>query len=142
MKKTGVDTRKPGRTAAAPKGVERAVEKLLRSYPAEVQGLAQEARKRLFTWLPGAGESVDAGAAVLSYGYGPGYKGMVCTLILGKSGVKLGLVRGAALDDPERLLAGSGRVHRHIQLHSPSDLDRPGVRRLVKATLAAWKDRA
>jgi hypothetical protein len=47
---------------------------------------------------------------------------MVCTLILSKSGVKLGLVGGAALSDPYGLLAGTGKVHRHVQLRAPEDL--------------------
>lgn len=39
---------------------------------------------------------------------------MVATLILSRGGVKLGLARGSELPDPKHLLAGSGKVHRHI----------------------------
>ena len=43
-----------------------------------------------------------------------GLSGNVCTLILSKSGVKLGLVHGSELADPNGLLEGSGKVHRNI----------------------------
>jgi hypothetical protein len=66
---------------------------------------------------------------------------MVCTLILGKSGVKIGLVRGSELDDPHGLLGGRGNVHRHIELKAPADLRRPGVSDLPAATDAARQAR-
>ncbi|HVT41173.1 MAG TPA: hypothetical protein VHE78_19205 [Gemmatimonadaceae bacterium] len=119
----------------------RTVEQLMGAYPPDVQALASAARKQLRTWLPRVEEQADATAPVIAYGYGPGYRGMVCTLILSKTGVKLGLVRGRELADPHALLHGSGKVHRYVQLHAVSDLRKPGVHALVKATYAAWKER-
>jgi hypothetical protein len=119
----------------------RTIEKLMETYPPEVQALASAARKQLRTWLPRVEEQADATAPVIGYSYGPGYSGVVCTLILSKTGVKLGLVRGSELADPHGLLEGSGKMHRYVQLHAVSDLRRPGVSALVKATYAAWKER-
>ena len=119
----------------------RSAEQLLRSYPSDVQLLAGKARRLLMKLLPDAEETVDSTEPVLSYGYGPGYRGMVCTLILSKSGVKLGLVRGAELADANRLLEGTGKKHKYIQLSKSSDLDRPGIKQLVKAAHQAWKQR-
>jgi len=119
----------------------RSVEKLLGAYPSDVQALAQRARGLLLKLLPGVQEGASSSAPVLAYGYGPGYRGMVCTLILSKTGVKLGLVRGAELSDPNGLLEGSGKVHRYIQLRTASDLDRAAVKQLVKAAHTAWKQR-
>ena len=116
--------------------------KLLARYPSEVQALAVDARRLITRLLPGAEEGADASAGLLAYGFGPGYKGMVCTLILSKKGVKLGLVRGSELNDPHGLLEGSGKVHRFIQFKTPADLKRPGVSELIKATYAAWKKRS
>ena len=116
----------------------RTVEQLLKGYPTDVQALAEAARKAVRKWLPGVEEEADGSAPVIGYGYGPGYGGVVCTLILSKSGVKLGLVRGGELPDPRELLEGSGKVHRYIQLSAPSDLRKPGVGELVKAAHAAW----
>src|SRR6476620_10654046 len=117
----------------------RTVDALLKSYPPDVQALAAAARKQLCRLLPNVEEHADASAPVIAYGYGPGYRGMVCTLLLSKSGVKVGLVRGSELPDPHHLLEGSGKVHRHIPLRTPADLKRPGVTDLIKQTHAAWR---
>ena|SRR2546421_7732907 len=119
----------------------RSAQEVLKPYPSDVQALAGKARRLLLKLLPGAEERADSSAPVLSYAYGPGYRGMVCTLILSKSGVKLGLVRGAELADPEGLLEGSGKVHKYVQLHRASQLNRPGVHKLIKAAHAAWQQR-
>ena len=87
--------------------------------------LANAARKALAKALPGAAESVDTSAKMLSYSYGPGYKGLVCTLIMSKTGVKLGIFRGSELPDPDGLMQGAGKVHRHVQLRSPADSSAP-----------------
>ena len=115
--------------------------KLLGRYPDDVQALAVEATQLIRRLLPGIEEGADPTAGLIAFGYGPGYKGMVCTLILSKTGVKIGLVRGSELDDPRGLLAGSGKVHRYIQMKSAADLRRPGVSALIKATYAAWRKR-
>jgi hypothetical protein len=86
-------------------------------------------------------ERIDPKQAIVAYGYGSGYKGMVCTLLLSKSGVKLGVVRGSELADPRGLLEGSGKVHRYVQLHAPADLRKAGLRPLIKAAYVAWQGR-
>jgi len=114
---------------------------LLGAYPPGVLALAEAARKAVRKWLPGVAEEADSSAPVIGYGYGAGYRGMVCTLLLSKTGVELGAVRGGDIGDPLGLLEGKGKIHRYIQLSSPSDLRKPGVRELVKATHAAWEER-
>ena len=119
----------------------RSAEQILKTYPADVQALAEKARRLLLKLLPGAEETADPSASVLSYGYGPGYRGMICTLILSKAGVKLGFVRGSELDDPSGLLEGSGKKHKYIQLNTAQDLKRPGLEQLIKVAHDAWKQR-
>jgi hypothetical protein len=126
---------------AYPMAANTAIDTLLRAYPEDVQILVRQARKTLREWLPNAGEGVDASARMVAYRYGPGYKGMVCTLILSKSGVKLGIVGGAALADPHELLAGSGKVHRHVQLRTVRDLQQAGLKQLVLGASAACRKR-
>ena len=116
-------------------------DQLLARYPSEVKTLAESARHAILELLPGAEQSVDPSAGVIGFGYGPGYKGVICTLILSKSGVKVGLVGGARLPDPHGLLEGSGKVHRYVALRTPADLRRPGVKQLVKAAGRAWRER-
>ena len=119
----------------------RSAEDVLQSCPPEAQVLADKARRLLLKLLPKAEETVDPTASVLSYGYGPGYRGMICTLLLSKSGVKIGFVNGTELADPAGLLEGSGKKHKYIQLKTASDLKRPGVRQLIEAAYAAWRQR-
>jgi hypothetical protein len=119
----------------------RSAEEILKPYPDGVQALTNKARRLLLKLLPGAEESVDPSAAVLSYGYGPGYRGMVCTLILSKTGVKLGFVHGAELDDPSGLLEGRGKTHKYVQLHTSSDLHGAGLKQLIKTARATWQQR-
>lgn len=114
---------------------------LLAAYPHAVRELADAARKALAKALPGVAEGVDTSAKLLGYSYGPGYKGLVCTLIMSKIGVKLGIFRGTELPDPDGLTQGAGKVHRHVQLRSPADLERPELKRLLAAALAAFRAR-
>ena len=117
------------------------IEVFLGSYPPEVRDIAQAARALVADLLPGAEETLDEAARVIGYGYGPGYNGLVCTLLLSKTGVKLGIAYGAELPDPKHLMQGNGKVHRHVPLRTPADTKRPGLKPLLKAALAAWKKR-
>lgn len=119
----------------------RTLQTIVEPYSREVQAVAACARQLIFDVLPGVEERFDPKQAIVAYGYGPGYKGMVCTLLLSKSGVKLGVVRGSELADPRRLLEGSGKVHRYVQLHAPADLRKAGLRPLIKAAYVAWQER-
>jgi hypothetical protein len=115
---------------------------LLATYPAAVTEVALAARKRILAALPKAEERVDTSARVIGYGLGPGYRGLVFTIIPSRAGVKLGFVRGAELPDPRGLLQGRGRVHRHVPLKTPADLRQPGLGDLFAAALAAWRERS
>ena len=50
--------------------------------------------------------------------------------------VTLFFLRGADLDDPARLLEGSGKQVRSIRLRGAADLDRPEVQALIVQALA------
>ncbi len=70
------------------------IESFLAAYPPQVGELAHAARRLLGEALPGSEETLDKTARVIGVGYGPGYKGCVCTLIMSQKGVKLGIVAG------------------------------------------------
>jgi hypothetical protein len=114
----------------------------LAGYPAPVQEIAAAARAMLKSALPDVQESADFPARLVGYGYGPGYKNAVCNLILSQKEVKLGIVYGASLFDPKKLMTGAGRVHRHVPLRSPADLRRPGLTALLQAALEAQRARS
>ena len=114
-------------------------DQLLEAYPAGVREIALKARQLICAKVPNVVETVDAKARVIGYGFEPGYNGLICTLILSKTGVKLGLVGGASLPDPKRLLEGSGKVHRYIPLATPGDVSKPGVKALLASGITVWK---
>jgi hypothetical protein len=114
---------------------------LLARYDAPVREAAEALRALLREALPGVEETADESAGVIGYGYGPGYKGLIATIILSKKGAKLGLTGGASLPDPEGLLAGGGKVHRYVKVPTPEAARRPGVRALVEAAKAAFEAR-
>src|SRR5437016_2127696 len=118
------------------------LEKLLKTYPAGVSDMALQTRQFVITALPGIQETVDTSARVIGYGFGAGYKDMICTIILSKAGVKLGIVGSAALPDPTRLLEGTGKRHRYVPIAEASDLKKPGLKSLLNAAVAAWKKRS
>jgi len=89
--------------------------------------------------LPDVEETIDQTGPYISYGYGPGYKGVVSYITVSRQGVKLGVAGGASLPDPKKLLQGSGKSHRHVVIKTASDLRQPGLRQIVRAALAAWK---
>ncbi|MGH7290607.1 MAG: DUF1801 domain-containing protein, partial [Myxococcota bacterium] len=50
--------------------------------------------------------------------------------------VNLGFSRGAALDDPDGLLVGSGASIRHLRIEAAPDIARPAVQHLLRAAVA------
>jgi hypothetical protein len=144
-------TAKPAKTAkgakpatkkiATPKAaaVTRTLKELLAPYPRAVQSLARAARALMTELLPKVEESIDRTGPYITYGYGPGYKGVVGYITVNQKGVKLGVAGGASLPDPKKLLQGSGKSNRHVVISTPADLQTPGLRQLVRAALAAWK---
>jgi hypothetical protein len=112
-------------------------EAMIERLGAAAAATARALRHRLLAALPDATEQPDASGNVIGYGFGSGYKGLVCTLILSKSGVKLGIPHGAALADPDRLLAGVGKVHRYVVVDGPNGAGDPRLSPLLAEARAA-----
>lgn len=127
------------KTKPTPRG--RTFDGLLAAYPPDVRATARATRAFVLGVLPDAMQQVDAKGPYICYGYGPGYKGIVCTISVSKTGVKLALAGGATLPDPDGLLEGAGKVHRHIAIHEARDLTHPGVKRLLVAAHEGWRRR-
>ena len=102
-------------------------------YPTRVSDLATSLRDAIHAAIPDAVETLDEPGRVVGYAVGAGYSGLVCTIIPSKTGVKLGIVRGAELSDPRGLLEGAGKRHRYVQFNEPRDLERAGIEELLKA---------
>lgn len=117
-------------------------EKILAQFPPDVATTGATLRRLLLRQLNGITEQPDAKANVIGYNYGSGYKDLICTIILSKKGIKLGFYRGSDLPDPEKLLTGSGKVHRYVEIHSESDLRNPALVELLKSAVRAREARA
>ena len=114
----------------------------LGEYPDAVGELGRGLREIVRAAMPGASEELDRPGRVIGYGFGPGYSGLVCTIIPSKKGVKLGVVYGARLHDPRGLLEGPGKQHRYVAFSKPGDLNKAGLKDLLRAAVAAWKERS
>ena len=115
------------------------LDELLNLYKTDVQELARGARKLILAAVPEADEMVDLPARVIGYGYGQNYKDLICTIILSKGGVKLGIVGGATLPDPNVLMEGAGQKHRYVVLNEPADLKKVGLKKLIKQKAESLK---
>jgi len=107
------------------------IEKFLKSYDSPVPELASHVRQFIKKEIPGIEERLDIKAKIIGYGFGSGYSGMICTIILSKKGVKLGFYKGTELPDPFHLLQGSGKVHKYVELKSKTEIQSPALRNLL-----------
>jgi hypothetical protein len=57
--------------------------------------------------------------------------GPLCCFMVGKEHVTFAFMRGALLSDPEKLLKGTGKGVRHVELRSVADVKNPGVKKLI-----------
>jgi hypothetical protein len=98
-------------------------------------------REVILTNLPEIIEQIDLPARMIAYCYGQTYIEMICTIIPSKKGLKLGFYKGADLFDPERLLEGTGKNSRYINIQSKEQVNSSAVNALIERALAAYKQR-
>jgi len=120
-------------------GTNKAVNDLLKPYSPEVKKLALATRAFVLRMIPKAMEQVDTKSKLIGFGFGTGYKDMICSLLPAKTWVTLGIGWGAELPDPQGLLEGAGKVHRHVKLKTESDLEIPALEALLKAGIVHWE---
>jgi hypothetical protein len=113
-----------------------AVQQILDTCAEPVRPLARAAFDELHRVFPAAVITADADG--IGFGTGPGYKLLVFTLLPYRKHVTIGFARGTELPDPAGLLAGSGKVHRHVKIHAEDELRRPELAGLFAAALARF----
>ena len=116
-------------------------EAILAKYNESISTLGFQLREFLLSSLKDCTEIPDLSGNIIHFGYGPGYKDTVCTLIPSRKGIKLGFYRGSELPDPEKLLTGSGKLHRYVEINSEKDIRSRAVKQLVKEAIKSWKTR-
>jgi hypothetical protein len=116
-------------------------EAILIQYDDPVSALGLNLRKFLIKELKGIIEIPDVKANIIGYGFGPGYIESICVIIPSKKGIKLGFNRGAELPDPEKILKGSGKVHKFAEIKSVEDLKSKAIKNLLKEAVKSYKER-
>ena len=111
------------------------VKAFLSTRESAIADLVRRLSEVILDLLPDATISMDDDN--LGFGRGAGYKGLIFTVIPHKAHVTLGVAGGASLPDPDGLLEGTGKVHRHVKVRSVADIDRPELRALMESAVAA-----
>jgi hypothetical protein len=113
-------------------------DELLSRYSAEMQAVAARTRALVRQMFAGAREKVYVtGWSVAHYADGPKMSDVVLAISPASKHVLLLFANGVTLSDPDHLLEGTGKGMRHLKLRTLEDVDRPAVRALVSASLAA-----
>jgi len=115
---------------------------LLSAYSPEVRDLAVKTRRLILKTIPNLQEQVDLPSKLVGYGFSAKYADTVCVIMPAKAWITLGIARAAGLPDPGKLLEGKGKVHRHVKLRTTADVSAPALRQLLRAALAAYKNRS
>jgi hypothetical protein len=109
----------------------------LASYDPHVADLTLALREIVLEEAPEAMESIFHGYAV-SIGFsftGKPMKDGFCHIVTYSGHVNLGFNRGALLPDPNRVLAGNGKMIRHVTIRNQKELERQFVRRYLQAAI-------
>ena len=115
----------------------------LASYDPHVSRLALALREIVLEEAPAAIESLAKGYAVaIGFSFtGKPLKDGFCHIAVYSTHVNLGFNRGALLPDPNRVLAGTGKMIRHITFRNEDDLHRPVVRRYLQTSIERAKQK-
>ena len=114
---------------------------ILSKYDEKTVLLASKLRNFLLKELPGIMELPDNTANLIGYGYGTVYQDTICTILLSKKGVKMGFYKGSELPDPEKLLTGTGKVHKYVEIKTEEDILSPALKVLLNEALKAYQKR-
>ena len=112
--------------------------KMLAVYGPEITELALAVRQLVMEEAAGAAELLYDAYNAVAAGYSfTGRPSDACIHIaVYARWVNLGFNRGVDLPDPRGILQGAGRQVRHIRIAGIADLERPHVRKFVKAAAA------
>jgi len=101
----------------------------------EIGQITNELQSLIMQLFPAAVISEDGDN--VGFGFGSGYKDLVFVISPYKKHVNLGIVNGASLDDPDNLMEGKGKVHRHVNLKHIEQVRSPELRELMFRALQA-----
>ena len=109
-------------------------------YSPQVSAHALLLREVVLANLPGIIEQLDIPARMVGYCYGQKYSELICVIIPSKKGLKLGFNRGTELPDPEKLLKGTGKISRYVEIKSDTQINSIAIKQLLLSGLKAYKE--
>ena len=113
----------------------------LEAYDRPIADLALALREIILEEVPSASESVyQVYTVAIWFGFSGKMKDMFCFITTSSRHINLGFPRGATLPDPNSVLEGEGKAMRHIKFASQRDLERPFVRRYIRASIEQLGD--
>jgi hypothetical protein len=108
----------------------------LEAYDRHISELALALREIILEEVPDASESIyQVYTVAIWFGFSGKMKDMFCYITTNAGHVNLGFPRGASLPDPNRVLEGTGKAMRHIKFASLIEMERPFVRRYIRAAV-------
>ncbi len=113
----------------------------LAKYDPEIQQLAEACLVKMRARYPGAVEMIYDNYNALVSGFSPTERpsDAVFSIVLFPRYVSLCFLQGVNVEDPDKLLQGSGNQVRSIRLNKSDDLDDPSVQDLMKRAAATAK---
>lgn len=112
------------------------IDGFLAAYPPAIRELANQARALVRSEMPDAKEIVYLGYGSIIFTPGETMGESVVFLAPFKDRLNLGLMYGASLPDPEKLLEGTGKNMRHVKIRNADQLQAPALRALLHAAIA------
>jgi hypothetical protein len=106
-------------------------------YESNIQDLALTVREFVLAALAPPHEYIlNVYTVVMAFGTSPRMRDHVCGIATNARYVNLMFHQGAELEDPHRLLEGTGTKMRHVKIRAEADLSHPGIRELL---YLAWE---
>ncbi len=113
----------------------------LSKYEKQVLENALKLREMLLNNLPEIIEQIDLSAKMIAYCYGQKYAELICVIIPSKKGLKLGFNRGIELPDPNKLLEGTGKISRYVNIKSAEQINSKALQVLIENALILYEKR-
>jgi hypothetical protein len=108
----------------------------LTAYDRNISDLALALREIILEEAPDASESIyQVYTVAVWFGFSGKMKDMFCYITANAGHVNLGFPRGASLPDPNGVLQGTGKAMRHIKFANHGEVERPFVRRYIRAAM-------
>jgi hypothetical protein len=115
------------------------IDHFLSRYSDEVFRNALLLREVILKTLPDIQEQLDLPAKIIGYCYGQKYSELICVIIPSGKGLKLGFNRGTKLPDPDKLLEGTGKISRYVNIVSAKQIRSAALKNLIIAALKLYK---